>query len=66
MYKQFTINQNRRYIDIIDGLVNQYNNKIHKGINNLTPDSIYNNIILIYLKILIMKIYQNQNLKLMN
>jgi hypothetical protein len=47
MYKKFTENQNHRYLNLLDSLINTYNNKIHKSLNGLTPNSVYtNNIIL--------------------
>jgi len=40
MYKQFTVQQNRRWIDILDNIVNEYNNKIHRSIN-IKPSDVY-------------------------
>ena len=47
MYKKFTENQNHKYINLLDDLINTYNNNIHKSLNGLTPNIVYkNNIIL--------------------
>ncbi len=41
MYKKFTVNMNRKWINILDEITKQYNNKIHSGIGT-TPDKLYN------------------------
>jgi hypothetical protein len=41
MYKQFTINMNRNWIDILDDITNHYNNKVHSAIDT-TPNKLYN------------------------
>ena len=41
MYKQFTINGNHKWINIIDDLVNKYNNKKHSSIEYKTPKIVY-------------------------
>ena len=46
MYKQFTLNQNRVWYNILDQLVEFYNNRFHKGIEN-KPNEVYNNNIII-------------------
>ena len=43
MYKQFTINGNHKWINIINDLVNKYNNKKHSSIENKTPKLVYDN-----------------------
>jgi len=42
MYKQFTVQQNRRWLDILDDVVKKYNNKIHRSIRQ-KPSDIYKN-----------------------
>ena len=42
MYKQFTLNQNRVWYNILDQLLEFYNNRFHKGIEN-KPNEVYNN-----------------------
>ena len=37
MYKYFTANSTRKYIDVVDVLVDQYNNTVHSSIK-MTPD----------------------------
>ena len=37
MFKYFFANNTRKYVDILDLLVNQYNNSIHSSIN-MTPN----------------------------
>ena len=41
MYKRFTINMNRKWINILDEITKDYNNKIHSGIGT-TPNKLYN------------------------
>jgi hypothetical protein len=42
MYKRFTLNGNRKWINILDDLINIYNNTIHRSIND-KPINIFNN-----------------------
>jgi len=51
MYKKFTENQNHNYINFLDDLINIYNNNIHKSLNGLTPNAVYNNKIILDNKI---------------
>ena len=37
MFKYFSANNTRKYIDVLDLLVNQYNNSIHSSIK-MTPN----------------------------
>ena len=34
MFKYFSINNTRKYVDVLDLLVDQYNNTIHSSIKN--------------------------------
>ena len=36
MFKYFTANSNRKFIDVLDALTDQYNNKVHSSIK-MTP-----------------------------
>jgi transposase InsO family protein len=42
MYKQFTVQQNRRWLDILYDIVKKYNSRIHRSIG-YTPNEIYKN-----------------------
>jgi hypothetical protein len=42
MFKRFTLNGNRKWINILDDLINIYNNTIHRSIND-KPINIFNN-----------------------
>ena len=39
MFKYFSANNARKYVDVIELLVDQYNNTIHSSIKNVTEGS---------------------------
>ena len=43
MYKQFTIKGNRIWFNILDEILDTYNNRLHKSLNNKSPNDVYNN-----------------------
>lgn len=50
MYKLFTRNGNHRWIDILDKIINKYNNRKHRGIQNYSPKQVYEENITLYQK----------------
>ena len=43
MFKMFSLNSNRIWYDKLNELLNIYNNRTHKGIENKTPYNVYHN-----------------------
>jgi predicted MPP superfamily phosphohydrolase len=43
LYKQFTINGNRKWFNILDDILDIYNNRSHRSLNNKSPNDVYKN-----------------------
>lgn len=61
MYKKFTLNGNHKWIDILPGLVSEYNNTIHRTIK-MKPNKV-NKTNANYLKLHVYNKYKTHNLK---